>query len=85
MAFSPDREQRFLYVADYGNNHIVVLERKTLEVLYQFGNKGSKPGDFQGVHHLAADSKSNLYTAEVAPGARAQRFVFKGLGAPPTP
>ena len=41
--------------------------------------RSAKPGDFQGIHHLAADSHGNLYTAEVAPGARAQRFAFKGM------
>jgi hypothetical protein len=79
LAFSPDKEQQFLYVADYGNSHIVVLDRKTLEVLYQFGKRSAMPGDFQGVHHIAVDSKGNLYAAEVAPGARAQRFAFKGM------
>ncbi len=79
LAFSPDKEEQFLYVADYGNSHIVVVDRKSLEVLYQFGKRSAAPGDFQGVHHLAVDSKGNLYTAEVAPGARIQRFAFKGL------
>jgi sugar lactone lactonase YvrE len=79
LAFSPDKDQQFLYMADYGNSHIVVADRKKLEILYQFGLRSAKPGDFQGVHHLALDSKNNLYTAEVAPGARAQRFVFKGM------
>ena len=79
LAFSPDEPQQFLYVADYGNSHIAVLDRKSLQLLYQFGQRSEKPGDFQGLHHLAIDSKGNLYTGEVAPGARAQRFVFKGL------
>jgi hypothetical protein len=79
VAFSPDREQRFMYVADYGNSHLAVVERKTLTVLYQFGQRSAKPGDFQGLHHIAVDSKGNLYTGEVAPGARMQRFLFKGL------
>ena len=79
IAFSPDAQQQFLYVADYGNSHIVVLDRKSLQILYQFGTRSEKPGDFQGLHHLAVDSKGNLYIGEVAPGARAQRFVFKGL------
>jgi DNA-binding beta-propeller fold protein YncE len=79
LAFSPDDQQQFLYVADYGNSHIAVLDRKSLQLLYQFGQRSEKPGDFQGLHHLAIDSKGNLYTGEVAPGARAQRFVFKGL------
>jgi DNA-binding beta-propeller fold protein YncE len=79
VAFSPDQAQRFLYVADYGNSHIAVVDRKTLIVLYQFGQRSAKPGDFQGLHHLAIDSKGNIYTGEVAPGARAQRFLFKGM------
>jgi DNA-binding beta-propeller fold protein YncE len=79
LAFSPDAQQQFLYVADYGNSHIAVLDRKSLQLLYQFGACSEKPGDFRGLHHLAIDSKGNLYTGEVAPGARAQRFVYKGL------
>ena len=51
-----------------GNSHVLVLNRKTLQVLYQFGSRGTKSGDFQGPHHLAVDSKGNLYTAEVNPG-----------------
>jgi len=81
LGFSPDAQQQFLYVADLGNSHVVVLNRKTLQVLYQFGVRGTKPGDFQTPHHLAVDSKGNLYTAEVNPGNRAQRFLFKGLSA----
>jgi len=78
IALSPDKDQQFLYMADFGNSHIVVADRKKLAILYQFGIRGSAPGDFQGLHHLALDSKNNLYTAEVAPGARAQRFTYKG-------
>ena len=77
FALSPDKAQQYLYIADYGNSHIVVVDRKKLEVVYQFGKRGTDPGDFQGLHHIAADSKGNLYTAEVAPGARAQRFAIK--------
>jgi len=79
FALSPDKDQQFLYMADFGNSHIVVADRKNLAILYQFGTRGAGPGDFQGLHHIAVDSKGNLYTAEVAPGARAQRFVFKGM------
>jgi hypothetical protein len=83
LAFSPDPEQRFLYVADYGNSRIAVLERKTLRELYQFGRRSAEPGDFRGVHHLAVDSKGNIYTGEVAPGARVQKFRFVGLSSTP--
>jgi hypothetical protein len=79
LAFSPDKDQQFLYISDYGNSHVVVVARKSLEILYHFGNRGAAPGDFQGIHHIAVDSKGNLYAAEVAPGARAQRFIFKGM------
>jgi DNA-binding beta-propeller fold protein YncE len=79
VAFSPDKEQRFLYVADYGNSHIAVVDRKTMTILYQFGQRSAKPGDFQGIHNMAVDSKGNIYTGEVAPGARLQKFVYKGL------
>jgi NHL repeat len=79
VAFSPDSAQRFLYVADYGNSRIAVVERKTLRILYQFGRRSAKPGEFQGLHNIAVDSKGNIYTGEVAPGARMQRFVYRGM------
>lgn len=79
VAFSPDKEQRFLYVADYGNSHIAVVDRKSMTILYQFGERSVKPGDFQGIHNMAVDSKGNIYTGEVAPGARLQKFFYKGL------
>jgi DNA-binding beta-propeller fold protein YncE len=83
LGFSPDPQQQFLYVSDLGNSHVAVMNRKTLQVLYQFGTRGAAPGDFQAPHLLAVDSKGNLYTAEVNPGNRAQKFVFKGMSATP--
>ncbi len=85
IAFSPDEAQQYLYIADYGNSHIVVLDRKSLTILYQFATRGAAPGQFQGVHHIATDSHGNLYTGEVAPGARAQKFILKGFSATPPP
>ena len=81
IALSPDKDQTYLYMADFGNSRVVVADRRKLEILYQFGKRGTAPGEFQGLHHIAVDSKGNLYTAEVAPGARVQRFVYKGLSA----
>ena len=85
MAFSPDPEQRFLYVAEFAGASIVVMDRRTLEVLYSFGDNSGTPGNFvvRGAHHIAVDSKGNLYTAEVHPGNRVQKFVFKGMGPAP--
>jgi DNA-binding beta-propeller fold protein YncE len=79
FAFSPDPEQKYLYVADFGNSRIVVMDRKSLEILYQWGTRGATPGQFQGVHMIAVDSSHDLYAAEVAPGARLQKFAFKGF------
>ena len=78
VAFSPDPEQRFMYVADF-NSRVVVVERETLEILDAFGSEGSGPGQFQGIHHLATDSDGNLYAAESNPGSRVQKFVLRGV------
>ena len=78
VAFSPDPAQRFLYVADF-NSQVVIVERETLEILDAFGSEGSGPGQFQGIHHLATDSDGNLYVAESAPGSRVQKFVLRGM------
>ena len=82
LTFSPDPEQRFLYVADYENGQMHILNRKTLETLGSFGELGEAPGQFVGLHTVAADSQGNLWTAETQPkpvGSRVQRLVFKGI------
>ena len=79
IAFSADPEQRFLYTPDFHWGHVWVLDRKTLRVLSKFGEETGKPGDFREPHDIAADSKGNLYVAEVRGGARAQKLVFKGI------
>jgi hypothetical protein len=42
---------------------------------------GSAPGSFYILHDVAADSKGNLYTAEVNDDGnrRAQKFTYTGL------
>lgn len=77
LALSPDADQRYLYVADYGNSQILILERKSLAVLESFGMRGAGAGDFQGAHAIAVDRSGDLYVTEVAPGDRVQRFVPK--------
>jgi hypothetical protein len=83
LAFSPDADETFLYMVDGVNEQVRVLRRETLEVLTAFGDGGRQPGQFFGVHNVAADSTGNLYTTETYTGARVQRFVYKGLGAAP--
>jgi DNA-binding beta-propeller fold protein YncE len=78
-AFSTDPEQRFLFVGNRSQAKVMVLNRKTLEILNSFGQWGSAPGDFGTLHHMAADSKGNLYVTEVTPlkpeNRRIQKFV----------
>ena len=79
LALSSDPQQKYLYVSDFGNGHVWILDRMSLTVLGHFGEQGPEPGNFRNAHHMATDSKGNLYTAEVNPGSRVQRFIFKGV------
>ena len=76
FAFSSDPKQQFLYVVDSGPMRVVVFDRETLTQIGAIGMRGPKPGEFDIVHHMAADSKGNLYTAEIVTNRRAQRFVI---------
>ena len=79
IAFSRDKDQKYLFLADGKNERIYVLDRQSLEILTQFGDGGRQPGQFFGVHSIATDSKGNLYTTETYEGKRLQKFVFKGM------
>lgn len=79
-AFSTDPEQRFLYVGNRSQAKVMVLNRRTLEILDSFGEWGSAPGQFGTLHHMAADSRGNLYVTEVTPlrpeNRRIQKFTL---------
>jgi DNA-binding beta-propeller fold protein YncE len=77
MAFSPDREQRFLYVTS-GDQKIRILDRRTLQVVGTVGRLGHYAGQFHHITDIAVDSRGNLYTGENE-GRRVQKFVYKGL------
>jgi DNA-binding beta-propeller fold protein YncE len=79
IAFSPDEDQTWLYLADGLSEKIHILERKSLEELTAFGDGGRQPGQFYGVHNIATDSAGNIYTTETYEGKRLQRFVYRGL------
>lgn len=76
MALSADAAQRFLYVADFGNSKVLILDRRALKVVGEIGGKGAAPGQFLGPHLMATDSHGNLYVTEV-PGRRLQRFTLQ--------
>jgi DNA-binding beta-propeller fold protein YncE len=77
FAFSSDKKQQYLYVVDSGPMQVAIFDRMTLAPLGTVGMRGPKPGDFDIVHHMAADSKGNLYTAEIVTNRRAQKFVLQ--------
>jgi hypothetical protein len=79
VGFSPDKEQRFMYVADGTNKKIWILRRNDLKVLGSFGHGGRQGGEFQTIHSLAVDSKGNIYAGETLSGNRIQRFLFTGM------
>jgi DNA-binding beta-propeller fold protein YncE len=78
LAFSPDKEQKFIYVADGANDKIRILDRNSLETIGSFGRGGEYAGQWHWLHSIAIDSKGNLYTGE-SRGNRVQKFVFKGI------
>ena len=75
VAFSTDKQQRFLYISDLTNNHIYFLDRESGKEVGRMGSMGESGGSFWGLHMIAVDSKGNIYTGEVFAGQRIQRFV----------
>jgi hypothetical protein len=71
LAFSPDAAQQFLYVG--GGKGIFIVDRMTLEILGLI----QVPGQLGPGHHIATDSKGNIYIAQTAAGL--QKLVFKGM------
>jgi DNA-binding beta-propeller fold protein YncE len=74
IAFSTDKQQTFIFLADGGNHRVHTLRRDTLEVVASFGRRGRWAGQFESPHSLAIDSKGNLFVAETLDGRRVQRF-----------
>jgi sugar lactone lactonase YvrE len=81
IAFSKDKEQRLMYVADGANHRVWQLLREPMMVLNHIGNGGRYPGQFYATHNVSLDSMGNMYTVETYTGARVQKFTYKGLGA----
>jgi hypothetical protein len=70
LALSADPVQQFLYVGN--GEDIVVVERSRLEVVGAI----KVPGMIGGGHHIAVDSKGNIYVAQTSAGL--QKLAFKG-------
>lgn len=75
LDFSPDAEQRHLYVVNQNSVMVDVLDRDTGEKLASFGGgPGRYPGQFELPHGIGVDSRGNVYIAEQE-GRRIQQFV----------
>ena len=74
IGFSPDREQKYMYVDDGGDEQIKILDHASGEVLSSFGRPGHQVGAFTHGHTLAVDSNGNVYVAETDWGRRVQEF-----------
>ncbi len=71
LALSPDRGQQFLYVG--GGKGIMAVDRKTLDVVGTI----QPPGIIGTGHHIATNSKGNIYIAQPSQGM--QKLTFKGM------
>jgi DNA-binding beta-propeller fold protein YncE len=74
LVFSPDGNQRFIYMIDGANGEVRIIDHATKEVLDRFGRVGRQAGQFTALHNVAVDRQGNLYTAEVNTGQRIQKF-----------
>jgi DNA-binding beta-propeller fold protein YncE len=72
--FSPDANQRIMFVINQNNGQVDMIERATGRSLGSFGRPGSFPGEFNQAHGIAVDSKGNVYVAENR-GKRIHKFT----------
>ena len=77
VAFSPDPEQRRLYLADGTNHKVWILRRSDLEIVGEFGRGGRQLGQFLRPHGMSVDSRGNIYVGEASTGRRVQRFTLR--------
>jgi hypothetical protein len=78
IAFSPDPAQKFMYVADWGEEEIRILDHASGQTLSTLGRPGHEVGEFEDLHTLAVDSKGNIIEGETTGGRRIQRFRLRG-------
>jgi hypothetical protein len=75
VAFSADKQQKYLIISDMANSHVWFLNRADGKAMGNFGTMGDQGGLFFGLHMIDVDSRNNIYTGEVFAGERIQRFV----------
>ena len=74
LMFSPDKQQKFIYMVDGMNGEVRIVDRASKEILGRFGRPGRQAGLFTVVHNIAVDRQGNIFTSEVNTGQRVQKF-----------
>ncbi len=74
LTFSPDPQQRFLYVG--AGEEIAVVDRKSMKIVEMIKGEGMLGGG----HQMIVDAKGNLYTALTTHGL--QKLTFMGMAPP---
>jgi DNA-binding beta-propeller fold protein YncE len=77
LDFSPDKNQKFIYLINQNAGRVEIIERESGKILSSFGRVGHFPGEFDQPHGIAVDSKGNVYIAENR-GKRVQKFKIAG-------
>jgi DNA-binding beta-propeller fold protein YncE len=78
IAFSPDQGQKFMYVAEYGDDAISVIDRANGRTLATLGRPGHQAGELSDPHMVVVTSKGDLVVGESVHGRRIQMFRFVG-------
>jgi DNA-binding beta-propeller fold protein YncE len=74
LVFSPDKEQKFIYMIDGMNGEVRIVDHASKETLGRFGRPGRQVGMFTALHNIAVDRQGNIFTSEVNTGQRVQKF-----------
>ena len=78
IGFSPDKAQKYMYVADGRDEVIWTLDRESGQTLAGFGRPGHMAGEFTFLHTIAINSKGDLFAGETIGGRRVQKFKAVG-------
>jgi len=78
VAFSPDPEQKYLYVMNGGTEQVHILDHASGKILSSFGRPGHQIGNFTHGHTIAVDAQGSIYVAETDWGRRIQKFKIVG-------
>ena len=76
VGVATSKDLRLLYVADHMNNVVWIVNRADGKTMGRIGYLGRNGGGFNALHMIDVDSSGNIYTGEVDPNNRVQRFLL---------